>query len=217
MEKNYFQQALSDFTFDMASGGAIRHLTDLGYTAKQIHEHLSFPTPYERVQREMWARLTDTGIILLDEPGHKPQEKVSYVRDYDQYGKASFRRIVEKDDAAIVIFQKEENIKSGESEKLNKLIREGMSDTDTSDTDMPSFMSCDFGIVKYRDSEYFQVLLSVLPDKCREYIEGIPWEKRKVYHKIDERMKAVLLALYEADMYKGTCYFPKTQIRVNIS
>ena len=31
-ENRYFQKALSDFTYDAASGGAIRHLTDTGYT-----------------------------------------------------------------------------------------------------------------------------------------------------------------------------------------
>lgn len=211
MEKNYFQQALSNFTFDMASGGAIRHLTDIGYTVKQIHEHLSFPTPYERVRREVWTHLIETGVILLDEPGQSQREKVSYVRDYDQYGKASFRRIVEKEETSAVLCWKEENIQSGETARFRKLLQE-----ETADIDNPAFMSCYFGLIQYRDPECFQTLLSVLPDKHKEYIEGLPWDKRKVYHKIDGRMKEILLALYEADMYDGTCYFLKNHIKVNI-
>lgn len=44
MEKQtYFQTALANFTFDVASGGAIRHLADLDYTAAQIMKRLDFP------------------------------------------------------------------------------------------------------------------------------------------------------------------------------
>ena len=46
-EQDFFKSALADFTFEAASGGAIRHLADLGYTVKQITEQLSFPTPCE--------------------------------------------------------------------------------------------------------------------------------------------------------------------------
>ena len=47
-EQEYFKNALSDFTYEAASGGAIRHLADLGYTVKQICEQLSFPTAISR-------------------------------------------------------------------------------------------------------------------------------------------------------------------------
>lgn len=92
MEQTYFQRALSDFVFDMASGGAICHLTDLGYTVKQIQEKLSFPTPYERIQKAVWKHLLDTGVIAMEEQA-QAGEKVEYVREYDRYGKASFRRV----------------------------------------------------------------------------------------------------------------------------
>ena len=96
-ENRYFQKALSDFTYDAASGGAIRHLTDTGYTVKQIMETLTYPTPYERVQKTVWKHLLDTGTILLDIPGtEKQHEKITYVREYNKYGKASFRKVVEK-------------------------------------------------------------------------------------------------------------------------
>ncbi|MDE7223595.1 MAG: hypothetical protein K2O34_07435, partial [Acetatifactor sp.] len=95
VEQTYFQKALSDFVYDMASGDAIHHLTDMGYTVRQIQEKLSFPTPYERIQRTVWKHLTDTGVIFPEraEAG-KPREKVDYVREYDSYGRASFRRVV---------------------------------------------------------------------------------------------------------------------------
>ncbi len=91
-----FRQALSDFTFEAASGGAIRHLTDAGYTVKQIQERLDFPTPYQRIQEAVWKRLVDTGVLLLRDPRlREPGERVDYVREYDTYGRASFRRVVE--------------------------------------------------------------------------------------------------------------------------
>lgn len=95
VEQTYFQRALSDFVYDMASGGAIRHLADLGYTVKQIQERLDFPTPYERIQKTVWKHLTDTGVISPERPkkGNTGQ-RVDYVREYDSFGRASFRRVV---------------------------------------------------------------------------------------------------------------------------
>ena len=49
--QKYFDEALSDFVHDAASGGAIRHLVDLGYSLTQIMQALSYPTPRERVQK----------------------------------------------------------------------------------------------------------------------------------------------------------------------
>lgn len=92
MEQTYFQRALSDFVYDVASGGAIRHLADLGYTVKQIQEKLAFPTPYERIRNTVWKHLLDTGVIFRENPAGA-EEKVEYVREYNQYGKASFRRV----------------------------------------------------------------------------------------------------------------------------
>ena len=48
-----FNNALKNFTFDMASRGAIRHLFDLGLTAGEIHDELTFPTPVEAIRNEL--------------------------------------------------------------------------------------------------------------------------------------------------------------------
>lgn len=71
MEKKkngYFEEALSDFTHDAASGGAIRHMVDLGYTTKQIMEHLDFPTPRERVEQTILKYMLKTGLLLNEMP-----------------------------------------------------------------------------------------------------------------------------------------------------
>ena len=97
MEENYFNRALSDFTFDVASGGAICHLCDLGYSVKEISEKLLFPTPVTRIRETVWKHLLKKGVILTEDPGKEHQaEKITYVREYGVAGKASFRRVVEK-------------------------------------------------------------------------------------------------------------------------
>lgn len=69
-EKNnrYFQDALSDFIYDAASGRAIRHLTDSGYTTAQIVQQLDYPTPFAKVQHTVTRYLKETGILLEELP-----------------------------------------------------------------------------------------------------------------------------------------------------
>ena len=85
-ENSYFQKALADFTQEAASGGAIRHLADLGYTVEEIRKELAFPTSLSRIRRMVWERLLDTGVILREAPGTGAvREKVAYDREYDKY------------------------------------------------------------------------------------------------------------------------------------
>lgn len=67
-QPRYFEQALSDFTHDMASGGAIRHLVDVGFSVNQIMERLDFPTPRERVEKTVYRYMTESGMLLLKPP-----------------------------------------------------------------------------------------------------------------------------------------------------
>ena len=60
----YFEEALADFTHDVACGGAVRHLVDLGYSTDQILRELSFPTARPRVEQMIYRRMTETGILL---------------------------------------------------------------------------------------------------------------------------------------------------------
>ena len=98
---NAFNQALSYFTGEVASGGAIRHLADLGYTVDEIFNELTYPTPRERVQSTVWEHYISNGTIRLTEPedgGH--DEKVSYIKEQDAFGNVSFRRVVRNVEAA---------------------------------------------------------------------------------------------------------------------
>ncbi len=64
----YFKDALSDFVYDAASGRAIRHLTDSGYTAAQISEQLAYPTPFHKIQHTVTRHLKESGILLEELP-----------------------------------------------------------------------------------------------------------------------------------------------------
>ena len=67
-KNRYFEDALSDFIYDAASGRAIRHLTDSGYTTAQIVQQLDYPTPFTKVRQTVTRYLKETGILLAELP-----------------------------------------------------------------------------------------------------------------------------------------------------
>lgn len=162
-ENQVFRQALSDFAFDVACGGAIRHLAHLGYTAKEIHERLSFPISYERVRQAYTRYLLDERILLRKKPGEYKQPAYTYVQEEGKYGKKSFRRV-----------EKEQELSENEE---------------------CAYVACNFGLIS--DEDGFAVLK--LSEKQREYLEGICWEKRTMYHLMDERMRGIVEALSKRD------------------
>lgn len=207
-EENIFQKALSNFTYEAASGGAIRHLTNLGYTVKQITERLSFPTPYEKVQKTVWEQLLDTGVLLLEEPGNKIQrEKVSYVKEYGKYGKSSFRRITDKIVDMEPVYWKEKCFRRERDGNLASYLKMKCDENEPG----AAYVFCDFGVRIKREKIKFMELLQVLNEHQRDYISGLPWEDRGVYHKLDLRMREIVVKLYENDGYHGSCYFIKTK------
>lgn len=230
-EQEYFKNAMSNFTFEVASGGAIRHLADLGYTVNQIMEQLTFPTPYERVQKAVWEHLLDTGVVLLEEPGSgSRREKTTYVRDYDKYGKPSFRRVVIPAETALieeknasmeqessmkdVICRKELYFKEREPESFAKFLKEKCTENGQEN----SYFSCDFGMrLSNRDKKIgFMSVLQTLEEQQRNYILGLPWERKMCYHRLDKRMQEILVKLYAREEYRGTCYFLKTRERMQL-
>ncbi len=218
-EQDYFKRALSDFTHEAASGGAIRHLADLGYTVKQIREQLTFPTPYERVQKAVWERLLDTGVILLEEPGSgKRREKTDYVVEHDRYGRTSFRRLpaLPKEDGTETVFLRERKIQEAArfpaagggtpAGFLSEKCRENGENN--------SYISCDFGLQIKRNEEEFRKAMELLTQRQREYIQGLPWERKRCYHRLDLRMREIMVRLYEEGHYHGACYFLKSREKV---
>ena len=211
-EQSFFQNALSNFTYEMASGGAIRHLTDQGYTVNQIMEKLDFPTPFERVQRQVWERLIETEVILLEEPGSRPQEKAEYVREYDKYGKATFRRAVKMTEETSAVHWRKLEVNCGEQEKVRRLLEEKI----TQNRESHSYAACEFGLLIRRDPQRFYEQLQALDKYHREYVEGLPWEAKWANHRLDTRMLEILLRLFDRGLWRGDCYFLKTEERVRL-
>ncbi len=50
-ERDYFNEALTNFTREFAYGGAIRHLVDRGYDADRIIKELRYPLPRDVIER----------------------------------------------------------------------------------------------------------------------------------------------------------------------
>lgn len=220
MENPYFRKALSDFTHEVASGGAIRHLTDLGYTVRQIMEQLDFPTPYERVQKEVWERLKETGIILSEEPGRGGRkERFAYVQERDRFGRTSFRRVTQEATADPVIIWKEQTLciqitsntmLTGDGVFAILLEKVG------ENGEAFAYVSCDFGCIAGKKPEQYLELLSALEGTGREYVEGLSWERHRVYHRMNSRMMEVLEQLCRAGLFQGECFFLKTQEKIEV-
>lgn len=203
-ENDYFKQALSNFVFDMASGGAIQHLANQGYTVKQIIEKLDFPASYEKVQEAVWKQLLSNGCLLLEEPGSGAgREKIEYVMEKDSFGKRSFRQVIIKADETKKIHWKEIIF----NRRLNGEFSDYLSKQVVVNGEEASYVSCDFG-VRANDA------LDILNEQQREYILGLPWTNQRVYHKLDMRMREIVSALYDVNEFQGECYFIKTEERV---
>lgn len=225
-EQEYFKNALSDFTYEAASGGVIRHLTDLGYTVKQICEQLSFPTPYARVQRMVWQQLVDTDVILTEEPGSggsRKTGKAEYAVEHDKYGRTSFRLVssAEKEKAGQAVCWKDrrfgestDGIKSGRpgAEAGRRLAVYLAERCNANDGD--AYISCRFGLMLRKNPAEYETMTEALNERQKEYLSGLPWEGKLCYHRLDKRMQEIAVRLYTAGKLDESFYFMKTGEKV---
>lgn len=77
----YFEAALSDFVFDVAAGGAIRHLVDRGYSVEQIMKNLDYPVPRAKVEKAVYRYMTESGILLSELPGETEKTRISCLEE----------------------------------------------------------------------------------------------------------------------------------------
>lgn len=212
-EQEYFKNALSDFTYEAASGGAIRHLADLGYTVKQITEKLTYPTPYERVRKTVWQHLIDSEIVLTKEPGSGKQHgKAAYTVVHDKYGKASFQLEKAPVGDSEPVRWKERRY----SEEKYGSLAVYLADRCSENGEDRAYVSCDFGLRDVRESAEYAAAMQVLNERQREYISGLLWENKICYHRLDQRMREIIVKLYAGGYYHGYCYFLKTEEKVTI-
>ena len=225
-EQEYFKNALSDFTYEAASGGAIRHLADLGYTVQQICDQLSFPTPYARVQKTVWQHLVDTGVVLTEEPGsgkNHRRGKAEYAMERDQYGRTSFRLVAARETAVQPVIWKEKRFgdKAEQSGTWKPGAEEGRKlavylDERCTVNDGEAYISCGIGLMQRRDPAAYEALAKALNERQREYLSGLPWEEKLCYHRLDRRMQEIVVRLYTEGRFQGSCYFMKTGEKVTI-
>lgn len=209
-EGAWFQKALRDFTRETANGGAIRHLADLGYTVEEIRRELAFPASYESVGNMVWKHLLDTGVVLCEDPRERRAAalRAEFVREYDRYGKPSFRRVakdVSTDDAGRPIVKWRER-RLSQGEELGAFLRDQTAENGVEN----SYLSCDFGEMRAKEPGRYEEMLQMLEKRQREYVEGLPWEKGRVYYRLTPGMTEIALRLCQAGIYRGICCFLKT-------
>lgn len=178
----YFEEALSDFTHDVASGGAIRHLVDLGYSTDQIMKKLDFPTPRARVEKTVYRYMTESGILLESLP--VPEEELKRVHLPGKGRPEGKRR------AEICVFLRNAIEQNGEEN---------------------SYVSCPFGTWRRDREQRLNEAFSCLTGREKEYLLGIPWPMQTVYHRLNDRMAEIGMQLAFGG-HAGLCfYFLKTE------
>ena len=237
----YFQTALSNFATDVACGGAIRHLTDQGYTLEQIVARLDYPTPRSKAQRIMMEHLYEKRVLLLQEPSSAIfAQQAQFVEEQDAYGRRTFRKIS-------IDFNSQRKMTdtpdltmlspSGKEAKMQTFLwRESAYDRkrDGKLTELLHrkceenrenlcYVSCAFDFLnidynsqnqQQRSEKGREDVISCLNSRQREYLVGIRWEKPVVYHRLDQRMREIIGKLYEAEAYNGACFFIKTREKI---
>lgn len=210
---DYFNNALSGFIYDVACKEAICHGADQGYTVRQIADALDFPMPYAKVQQAVWKHYVETSVILLEEPGSGTESaQYQFVKEQNKYGTTSFRRVKVAGDAGKIIDWKTKSFQIHAKDEIIKFFEDNASEKGKSD----AYMSCDFGRIRYKDFGQYDEMLQILDPRQREYIEGLPWELRRCYHKLNERMTGILLCLIRQEMYQGRVYFPESEEQIEI-
>ncbi|MDE7311865.1 MAG: hypothetical protein K2N87_09685 [Eubacterium sp.] len=164
----YFQDALSDFVYDAASGRAIRHLADTGYTTAQIVRQLDYPTPFAKVQHTVTRHLMESGILLHELP----------------VPAAGFQIITLLPDVP---------------EKLYRFLSEYV----RQNGEEYSYVSCPFGIPGA--PALGKSPRSALTGREAEYLEGIAWEPKIMYHRLNRRMLEISVQLAAED--REICFY----------
>lgn len=79
-----------------------------------------------------------------------------------------------------------------------------------------AYISCDFGLGMMQEPAWFEKTMRLLDEKQRYYISGLPWESKRVYHRMDSRMREIVSRLYDKGVYRGVCCFLNLEEKVTI-
>lgn len=175
-KQRFFQEALSDFTYDVASGGAVRHLVERGYSTDQIMRELSYPTARSRVEKMVYRHMTDTGILMEELPA--PEETMELI----SRKKAPPEKV---------------------SRFLGKLLEQNGEEN--------SYVQCPYGTWRKDRERRLQEAFACLTAREREYLMGIPWPMKNVYHRLNDRMWEIAVWLACASDTEMKFYFLKSR------
>lgn len=227
---NYFQNALSNFVTDAACGGAVRHLTDSGYTLNQIVGRLDYPASRAKVQRIMMEYLYESHMLLREEPSEGLfAAKEQFVQVQDAYGRRSMRKVNADCDSQSNMTNMPDLTMLSQGERTPQiqgfLWKESVYDSrrDGKLTELLhkkcekygetySYISCPFGEMLTAAEEK----LGCLNSRQREYITGIRWEQPTIYHRLNRRMLEIISKLYETGAYDGACFFVTGREKITI-
>lgn len=176
-ENKYFEQALSDFTFDVSCGAAIRHLVDLEYSVKQIMQNLSYAPPQEKVEKAVYRYMLESGLLT----GTLPKDITAYITTQSmQQSGLLCGQVRERDFRSCIA---EQRTHFGRDE---------------------SYISCPFGM--WGEQEMKRGLTCLDTKEC-DYIRGIPWEHRILYHRLTGRMEEIGMKLWLCGIEGVEFYF----------
>lgn len=191
--QKYFEEALSDFVHDAASGGAIRHLVDLGYSVEQIMRALSYPTPRERVQKTAYRYMLESGLLVKELPDMKTDANPAETGDGLGGAKTGGGRRLR----AI-------RLDISDRDRVNAFLYRKMNENGVENV----YISCPFG--KDRKALEKGGSFSYLNSRELEYIRGIPWENMLMYHRATDRMQEIGKKLLLHRQPECGYYFLKT-------
>lgn len=191
--ESYFEAALSDFTFDVAAGGAIRHLTDRGYSVEQMMRELSYPVPRAKVEKAVYRYMTESGILLAKLPEENGNLRIRCLKA--EKGADFARKLAD----AIA--------ESGEKTAYMECPFGGWK-KGTERKTLPTIESEPGGAeMGYRGEEWFRQTFTCLTGREQEYLSGIRWEQDVMYHRMNDRMREIALKLIRNTDYGWKFYF----------
>ena len=164
-------------------------------------------------------------------------EQTQFVQEQDAYGRRTMRKVggdynsqnrvtdasnltslsSKREEAhSWDILWKESLYERGRDGKLTELLHKKWE----ANGEENSYMSCalaflntdyDSQITQKEKQNAGKTDISCLNKRQREYLSGIRWEAPVLYHRLDQRMREILVKLYKADAYEGACFFLKTR------
>lgn len=213
----YFEEALSDFTHDVASGGAIRHLVDLGYSTDQIMRRLDFPTPRARVEQTVYRYMTESGLLLEQLPVPEEELETVYLpgKIRTEESRAQVRMSEESRIGAMLRPWLPGKRRPGTArrQKICDFLREAIE----RDGEENSYMACPFGMWRRDRERRLNEAFACLTGREREYLLGIPWPMGMAYHRLNGRMTEISMQLACESGMQLAFYFLRSGLAVKIN